>query len=133
MAKLTKRVVDAAESQSSDYFIWDEALPGFGLRVFKSGKRSYLVQYRAAGRTRRYTIGLHGPWTAETARKKARSLLGQIAQGENPAEDRRLDAKAITVKELCTQYLKDAEKGLVLGKGRRPKKQSTILIDKPAI
>jgi integrase len=133
MAKLTKRVVDAAESQSSDYFIWDEELPGFGLRVFKSGKRSYLVQYRAVGRTRRYTIGLHGPWTAETARKKARSLLGQIAQGENPAEDRRLDAKAITVKELCTQYLKDAENGLVLGKGRRPKKQSTILIDKSRI
>jgi integrase len=133
MAKLTKRVVDAAESRSSDYFIWDEELPGFGLRVFKSGKRSYLVQYRTAGRTRRYTIGLHGPWTPETARKRVRSLLGQIAQGENPAEQRRLDAKAITVKELCTQYLKDAENGLVLGKGRRPKKASTILIDKSRI
>ncbi len=133
MAKLTKRVVDAAESRSCDYFIWDEELPGFGLRVFKSDKRSYLVQYRAAGRTRRYAIGLHGAWTAETARKKARSLLGQIAQGENPAEERRLDAKAITVKELCTQYVKDAENGLVLGKGRRPKKASTILIDKSRI
>jgi integrase len=133
MAKLTKRVVDAAENRSSEYFIWDEELPGFGLRVFKSGKRSYLVQYRTAGRTRRYTIGLHGPWTPETARKRARSLLGQIAQGENPAEQRRLDAKAITVKELCTQYLKDAENGLVLGKGRQPKKASTILIDKSRI
>jgi integrase len=133
MAKLTKRIVDAADSRSSDYFIWDEELPGFGLRVFKSGKRSYLVQYRTAGRTRRYTIGLHGPWTPETARKRARSLLGQIAQGENPAEQRRLDAKAITVKELCTQYLKDAENDLVLGKGRRPKKASTILIDKSRI
>lgn len=133
MAKLTKRIVDAAESRSSDYFIWDEELPGFGLRVFTSGKRSYLVQYRAAGRTRRYAIGLHGAWTAETARKKARSLLGQIAQGENPAEERRLDAKAITVKELCSQYVKDAENGLVLGKGRRPKKTSTIVIDKSRI
>jgi integrase len=133
MAKLTKRVVDAAERQSSDYFIWDEELPGFGLRVFKSGKRSYLVQYRAAGRTRRYTIGLHGAWTPELARKKARTLLGRIAHGENPAEERRLDARAITVKELCAQYLKDAENGLVLGKRRRPKKASTILIDKSRI
>jgi integrase len=133
MAKLSKRIVDAAETRSSDYFIWDDELPGFGLRIFQSGKRSYLVQYRAAGRTRRYTIGLHGAWTPETARKKARILLGRIAEGENPAEERLLDTKAVTVKELCEQYLKDAENGLILGKGRRPKKASTLLIDKSRI
>jgi len=66
MAKLTKRIVDAAAARSSDYFIWDDDLAGFGLRVFASGKRSYLVQYRAGGRTRRYTIGLHGAWTPDT-------------------------------------------------------------------
>ena len=130
MAKLTKRVVDAATARSSDYFIWDDDLAGFGLRVFTSGKRSYLIQYRAAGRTRRYTIGLHGVWTPETARKEARILLGRIAQGQNPAEERRIDARAITVKELCAQYVRDAENGLVLGKGRRPKKPSTLVIDK---
>jgi len=37
------------------------------------------------------------------------------------------------VKELCAQYVKDAENGLVLGKGKRPKKASTILIDKSRI
>jgi integrase len=133
MAKLTKRTVDAAERRSLDYFIWDDELAGFGLRVFQSGKRSYLVQYRVAGRTRRYTIGFHGAWTPEMARKQARILLGRIAQGENPAEERQLDAKAITVKELCGQYLTDAESGLVLGKGRRPKKASTLVVDKSRI
>jgi len=82
MARLTKRVVDAAEVRDADYFIWDDELPGFGLRMFRSGKRSYLVQYRAAGRTRRYTIGLHGVWTPETARREARILLGRIAQAK---------------------------------------------------
>ena len=37
MAKLTKRIVDAADVREKDYFIWDDELPGFGLRVFASG------------------------------------------------------------------------------------------------
>lgn len=129
MAKLTKRVVDAAEVRDKDYFIWDDELPGFGLRVFASGKRSYLVQYRAAGRSRRYTIGLHGVWTPETARQEAKVQLGRIAGGDNPAEERLLDHKAMTVKELCELYLKDLEAGLILGKGGRPKKATTIVTD----
>jgi integrase len=133
MAKLSKRIVDNAEAGAKDYFIWDDELPGFGLRVFHSGKRSYLVQYRAHGRTRRFTIGPHGVWTPETARVQARVLLGRIAQGDNPAEERQLDLKAITIKELCERYLEDAKNGLILGKKRRPKKASTIYTDEGRI
>jgi integrase len=129
MPKLTKRVVDAAESREKDYVIWDDDLPGFGLRVFVSGKRSYLIQYRSAGRSRRYTIGLHGVWTPETARQEAKVQLGRVAGGDNPAEERQLDHKAVTVKELCALYVKDLNAGLILGKGGRPKKPTTIVTD----
>jgi integrase len=129
VTKLTKRVVDSAEAQGKDYVIWDDELPGFGLRVFKSGKRSYLIQYRSAGRSRRYTIGVHGVWTPELARKEAKIQLGRVAQGDNPAEERQLDHKAVTVKELCESYLKDFEAGLLLGKGGRPKKATTMVTD----
>jgi integrase len=122
-------VIDAAELREKDYVIWDDDLPGFGLRVFASGKRSYLIQYRSAGRSRRYTIGLHGVWTAELARKEAKVQLGRVAQGDNPAEERQLDHKAITVKELCDLYLNDLKAGLILGKGGRPKKATTIVTD----
>ena len=125
--------MDAAKPAAKDYFIWDEELPGFGLRVFASGKRSYLVQYRAGGRTRRVTIGLHGVYTPEAARNKAKSLLGRIAEGENPAEDRDIDRKSITVKELCERYLVDADRGLILGKKRLPKKASTLIVDRGRI
>jgi integrase len=129
MVKLTKRVVDAIKADSKDYIIWDDELPGFGLRVFKSGKRSYLIQYRAAGRTRRFTIGLHGIWTPETARQEAKAQLGRIARGDNPAEERLIDHKAMTVKQLCALYFTDLNAGLILGKGGRPKKPSTIVTD----
>lgn len=129
VAKLTKRVVDTAEFREKDYVIWDDDLPGFGLRVFASGKCSYVIQYRSAGRSRRYTIGLHGVWTPELARKEAKVQLGRVAQGDNPAEERQLDHKAITVKELCDLYLNDLKAGLILGKGGRPKKPTTIVTD----
>lgn len=129
MAKLTKRIVDAADVREKDYFIWDDELPGFGLRVFASGKRSYLIQYRAAGRTRRFTIGLHGIWTAETARQEAKVQLGRVAKGDNPSEERQLDHQAITLKELCALYVADLNAGLILGKGGRPKKPTTIATD----
>lgn len=129
MAKITKRIVNAAGPREKDYIIWDDELPGFGLRVFTSGKRSYIVQYRAAGRSRRYTIGLHGVWTPEAARQEAKVQLGRVAKGDNPAEERQIDHKAITVKELCALYIADLERGLVLGKGGRPKKLTTVGTD----
>src|SRR5258705_7637393 len=81
------------------------------------------------GRSRRYTIGLHGAWAPESARREARVQLGRVAGGDDPVEDRELDHKAITVKELCTRYLADLKAGLILGKGGRPKKASTIVTD----
>jgi hypothetical protein len=133
MVKITKRVVEAAEAQEKDYLIWDDELPGFGLRVFSSGKRSYVIQYRTKGRSRRYTIGLHGAWAPETARREAKVQLGRVAGGDDPVEDRQLDHKAITVKELCSRYLTDLQAGLILGKGGRPKKSSAITTDTGSI
>ena len=79
--------------------------------------------------SRRVTIGLHGVWTPDAARREAKVLLGQVARGGNPAEERKLDREAITVKELCTRYLEDLNNGLVLGKGGRPKKATTTSTD----
>ena len=100
---------------------WGDDLPGFGLRGFTSGKRSYVIQYRTGGRSRRHTIGLYGIWTPETARKEAKIQLGKVAQGENPAEEKQIKRSAMTVKELRERYIDDMHAGLILGKGGRPK------------
>jgi Arm DNA-binding domain/Phage integrase, N-terminal SAM-like domain len=105
MGKLTKRTVEAAQPQASDYFLWDGDLAGFGLRVMPSGRRGYLVQYRAGGRTRRVGLGVHGAVTPDQARKRARDLLGAVARGEDPAEEIRTHRRAPTVGALCDRFL----------------------------
>ena len=51
---------EATEIRDRDYFLWDEDLPGFGLRVFPSGRKRYVVQYRAGRRSRRLNLGPSG-------------------------------------------------------------------------
>ncbi|MGL4234848.1 Arm DNA-binding domain-containing protein [Tabrizicola sp.] len=63
-------------------------------------KRSYVLQYRVPVRSRRYTIGPHGVWTPEPARKEALVQLARVAKGENPAEEREQDHTAIAMKQL---------------------------------
>lgn len=82
-------------------------MSGFGVRVYKSGRKSYLVQYRAGGRTRRQSIGQHGVLTADEARREARNLLGEVAWGGNPSEDRRRHFRAPTVNSLCDRFWKN--------------------------
>lgn len=129
MPKLTKKVVEALEPKAVDYFAWCDDLPNFGVRVFPSGKRTYLVQYRAEGRSRRASIGLHGHVTVEEARKQAQALLGQVAKGGNPAEERKTQREAMTVRELCDRYMTAAQSGAPLGKGQKPKKPLTQTYD----
>ena len=124
MPKLTKKFVDACKVDDKEYFEWDEDLPGYGLRVFPSGKKSYMLQYRHSGRTRRIAIGLHGKFTPETARMRAIQLLGEIAHGGNPSADRKKLHKDITVRDLCDLYLID---------GCQNKKPSTLATDKGRI
>ncbi|MCR9140308.1 MAG: site-specific integrase [Alphaproteobacteria bacterium] len=105
MLRLTKRSVEKLEVAGREYFVWDSELPGFGLRVMPSGRKSYLVQYRAAGRSRRRSIGPHGVLTAEQARVEAKKLLGSVARGENPAEDRQRKLREPTMASLCDRFL----------------------------
>ncbi|AQR75079.1 site-specific integrase [Sphingomonas sp. LM7] len=130
MAKLTKTVVDAAQPGEKQFIIWCGDLKGFGVCVLPSGTRTYVVDYRTSEDVRRrMTIGRHGKITTEEARKLAIGILGEAVRGGDPAGERATRRKSMTVSELCKQYVAAMEKGLILGKGGRPKKASTIYTD----
>ncbi|MFG1372171.1 tyrosine-type recombinase/integrase [Xanthobacter oligotrophicus] len=134
MPKLTKSIVEAAAPRDKQFTIWCSELPGFGVYVLPSSKRTYFVDYRNAdGVRRRMTIGRHGALTCEEARKLAIATMGEAVKGEDPALERATRRKSLTVAELCERYLAAVEKGLVTGKGGRPKKPASIDIERGRI
>jgi len=123
--KLTKRSIDGLGAGTDRFTVWDTDVTGFGVRVTPKGERIYILKYRLAQQQRWFTIGRHGsPWTPESARKEAVLLLGEVAQGMDPADKRRADRHAISFGELCDLYLAE---------GVAHKKASTIRSDRGRI
>lgn len=110
MPRISKRTVDALKSaqQKRDVVIWDNKLPGFGVRKKPSGVISYVIQYRNKhGTSRRYTLGKHGVLTAEEAREMAKDALADVRRGADPAESKSAVAKDLSARELCDLYLEE--------------------------
>jgi integrase len=105
---LTKRTLDAAKPAVNDYQMWDTKVRGLGVRVYPSGARGFILQYRnAAGRTRKIALGRYGVLTVVKAREKATKLLGAILDGRDPSQDKRESRRAKTVGELADLYLRE--------------------------
>lgn len=107
--KITKKNVDdAAPNPGGDIFIWDDDVRGFGLRVWPSGAKTYLVQYRTGGRgsqVRRFVIGRHGVLTPAEARVRAKQALAEVAAGNDPAALRDEKRASMKVADLADLYL----------------------------
>ena len=109
-AKLTARTVTAAKRAPRLFIIYDEDLPGFGLRVMPSGFKSWVVEYRpkGAGRTaakRRIALGSASVITAVQARRLAKDTLAAVRQGQDPLALREAERASATVRELAERFL----------------------------
>ncbi|MDE0034999.1 MAG: tyrosine-type recombinase/integrase [Deltaproteobacteria bacterium] len=109
MAKLkyrtiSKRTVDALSVEDKDSVFWDDKLPGFGVRVYPSGSKVYVVQTRHDGRSQRVTLGRHGVISADRARRQAAETIARIKSGEDPTQ---AAPGTLTVAELAARYLEE--------------------------
>jgi integrase len=98
--------IDVLTPQEADFFVWDDELRGFGIRVWPSGQKTFVAQYRKAGRVRRLKIGRYGPLKAEDARKLAKAALGDVAHGEDPAAAVQAENRAPTLAAVIDRFLK---------------------------
>ena len=104
---ISRRTVEALPSGEREVVFWDHDLSGFGVRVYPSGTKVYLVQTRSGGKSRRITIGRHGVLTAEQARRKAAQLIARIKAGEEPARSQAPPDAGPTISEVAERYMKE--------------------------
>lgn len=106
--KLADRTVKALKKPDTNYQItYDTKLRGFGVRVTKSGVKSFILNYVAGGRERRFTIGQYPQWGAEAARAEAGRLRQHIDQGGDPVAERKAKHAEPFVRDLADRYMND--------------------------
>jgi integrase len=89
------------------YWDNDPRVPGFGLRVYAAGGKSFFLNYHHGGRERRYTIGAFPRWSVTAARERAKELRIEIDRDHDPAGQKRERREAPTVQDLVDRYIVD--------------------------
>ena len=97
---------EAALPVGKDTVVWDRALTGFGVRVYPSGAKVYVVQARGPQGTKRITVGRHGVIGASEARRRATLIIARIRAGEEPVPEAQ-KTESITVAALAARYLRE--------------------------
>ena len=111
----SKTVSSLTLAGKKDVIHFDAELKGFGhrLRLGADGQvmRSWIVQYRRAGSTRRVLLGSGAVLGAEAARAEAKKLLAKVALGEDPQADKveRRDKDRVSLKSMIDEYLLQKE------------------------
>lgn len=109
--KFTKSTVASLKPEGRRKFYDDDSLPGFRLVVSPNGTKTFVVRIRTGSRANRrertLTIGRFGFLTVEQAREQAQKALAQLRLGQDPLEAKDASPPAISVSELCQEFLRD--------------------------
>ncbi len=106
--KFTGRSIQAIkppEDGQIEYFDVDGKLPGFGLRVASSGRKSWVLLYRFGRHPRRLTLGPYPILGLADARAKAKEALAAVVGGHDPAGAKSADRQALTFANLIEEYI----------------------------
>jgi integrase len=105
---LTDKAIKALKPQTERYEVRDPGFPegSFSVRVTPNGAKTFYLRYRTLdGRQRRVSVGAYPVTSLGEARKKARRMMGDVARGEDPAEERQERREGLTFGDLWKLYL----------------------------
>jgi integrase len=108
----TQRAIDSLPLPTNGQraYYYDLKVGGLALAVSPLGKKTYILYRKIAGRPERITIGPYADLSIEQARNRATQLNGDIAQGQNPAANKRAIRDEATLQELFDTYLENHAK-----------------------
>jgi integrase len=109
VGKITKRSVDAlvCPAGKRETVLWDAELRRFGVFAYKSGVKTYKVQYVFGGKEKRVKIGAHGVFTAEEARIEAKRLLMLVDRKIDPLAKPSPDMVEPTFNKMADEFMKN--------------------------
>jgi integrase len=106
---LTKTILDKltyAKADNAADYRWDDKLRGFGVRIYPSGRISFVVTYRNATSTKKFlTLGDYGSLTLDAARELAKDRLAEVRKGGDPQAEKQEKRREITFNGLADGYL----------------------------
>ncbi len=108
-AKLTRDHVARLRPRAKRYWSWDVQVPGLGVRVYPSGRKTFALQARIRGTVRILTLGTFPERSVDEARREASKLKLAIRDGRDPRAERNTRRAAPTVAELVQRYLLAAD------------------------
>lgn len=115
MAVLDKSTVDGLLPKDRPYYVWDDAIPGFGVRVTPAGTKTFVAKLFVNGRQSWVKIGIHGKdITAAEAKKRATSMRGSAIEGVDSGAKKKAQRAEKTVSELLKVFKSRRTDGLAL-------------------
>ena len=106
MTKLTKRAIDSFQYRGGWDVRWDDAIPGFGVRVYPSGRKAFVLSYRSRRRERLMVLGRYGAdLTLDQARERARKERVKVGDGADPLEERHAAGRGRTLGNLIEDFM----------------------------
>ena len=104
--RITEKIIRSLKPpHTGSRILYDEEIPGFGVRITANSVISFVLDYRINERKRRYTIGRYPELSAAAAREEAIQLRGGLRTGEDPLAEKEHRREAPTIEDLFNDYM----------------------------